>query len=99
MKIVVTGCNGNVGRHVVAFALRAGHTVFGIDYSVAQKKFEFLDNPKFSFQEADLCDYEQALRLLEGAEAVIHLAGVPQPKDYAVNTHNTYVLYFVHSKP
>ena len=33
MKIVVTGCNGRVGRRVVLCALRLGHEVLGVDCS------------------------------------------------------------------
>ena len=91
MKIVVTGSNGRIGRNVVKVALNAGHTVQGIDSVEAPERLDFYSDSNFSFDKADLRDYEQALRLLQGAQAVIHLAGIPQPFDYAVNTHNTYV--------
>lgn len=88
----MTGCNGRVGRHVVAHALEAGHRVHGIDNTQPSEKLDFFEHPEFTFSEADLRDYDQALALLRGAEAVIHLAGIPQPFDYAVHTHNMYVV-------
>lgn len=90
MRIAVTGCNGRVGRHVVTHALKAGHVVQGIDNTQTSEKLAFFEHPNFSFTEADLRDYEQALQLFQGVEAVIHLAGIAQPFDYAVSTHNTY---------
>lgn len=89
MKITVTGCNGRVGRHVVEFALKHGHKIHGVDNLTPAEKPEFYDHPDFMFHEADLRDYDQALQMLRGAEAVIHLAGIPQPNDYVVTTHNT----------
>ena len=88
MQITVTGCNGKVGSVVVALALKQGHTVHGVDHDTPLKP-EFYKHPRFSYSEADLRDYAQVARELKGSEAVIHLAGVPQPFDYLVNTHNT----------
>ncbi|KAI0687687.1 NAD(P)-binding protein [Cytidiella melzeri] len=92
MKIVVTGCNGRVGRHVVAFAIKNGHKIHGVDSAVAKEEPDFFRHSGFSFSEADLRDYDQALRVLQDAEAVIHLAGIPEPMDFLVDTHNTNVV-------
>lgn len=92
MRLAVTGCNGRVGRHVVAFALKAGHEVQGIDSARLAQDPGFVEHPNFSFSGGDLRNYEQVLNMLRGTEAVIHLAGIAQPFDYAVDTHNTYVL-------
>ncbi|KAI0084149.1 hypothetical protein BDY19DRAFT_872760, partial [Irpex rosettiformis] len=91
MQITVTGCNGNVGKQVVALALRKGHRVHGVDYATPLSP-DFHAHPKFSYSEADLRKYDEVKRALKGSEAVIHLAGVPQPFDYLVNTHNTNVV-------
>ncbi len=88
MYIVVTGCNGSVGSQVVALTLRKGHRVHGIDHGTPLR-YEFYKHPEFSYSNADLTDYTNVVRELKGAEAVIHLAGVPQPFDYLVKTHNT----------
>ena len=91
MKIAITGCNGRIGRQVVAFALKEGHTVHGVDTTALAENAGYCNNPNFSFTEADLRDYDKVAQSLKGAEAVISLAAVPQPIDYLVNTHNTYV--------
>jgi nucleoside-diphosphate-sugar epimerase len=91
MRITITGCNGAIGRQVVAFALKNGHTIHGVDSAILAEKPQYFNHPNFSFEEADLREYEQVAASLKGADAVIHLAGIPQPFDYLVNTHNTYV--------
>jgi nucleoside-diphosphate-sugar epimerase len=90
MKIAVTGCNGRVGSRVSLFAVKEGHSVLGIDISpgsdIAASKF-----PEFSYKSVDLSSYPNTLEALRGCDAVIHLAGQPNPTDYEVKTHNTYV--------
>ena len=88
MHITITGCNGNVGRITVALALQKGHRVHGVDHTSPPQP-EFYKHPEFSYSNVDLRDYDQVLHVLQGSEAVIHLAGIPQPFDYLVNTHNT----------
>ncbi|CAK5268753.1 unnamed protein product, partial [Mycena citricolor] len=88
-KIAVTGSNGSVGKRVVLAALQRGYQVVGIDHSSAIMP-ENAEN--FSFLQVDLKDYEQTLRALEGCQAVIHLAAVPNPADYRVLTHNSNVI-------
>ena len=46
---------------------------------------------EFTFAKADLRDYEAALDAMRGCDGVIHLAAVPNPSDYIVKTHNTYI--------
>lgn len=71
-------------------ALKAGYTVAGVDNREATD-LEYADNPKFSFQAVDLRDYDGMVEALRGADAVVHLAALPTPLDYAAITHNTYV--------
>ena len=89
MKLTVTGCNGNIGRHVVLAALNAGHVVHGADNSPPRGDAAYTSHPNFSFSQVDLRDYDRAYEVLRGSDAVIHLAAVPTPGDYLVNTHNT----------
>ncbi|RXW20384.1 hypothetical protein EST38_g5486 [Candolleomyces aberdarensis] len=49
-------------------------------------------NPNFTFHRADLSDFNVALEVLKGCDAVIHLAGAPNPGDYKVETHNMNVV-------
>jgi len=91
MKIAITGCNGEVGRRVVLWALKDGHTVVGADRVVAQDT-EFYDNPAFSFHQVELKDFDVALKVFEGCDAIIQLAAFRQPMDYMVKVHNDNVV-------
>ncbi|KAF8589956.1 NAD(P)-binding protein [Ramaria rubella] len=88
MKIAVTGCNGSVGRVTVRHVLEAGHSVVGIDQAAPTS---LPQHPHFSYIQADLCDYQEALISLNGCDAVLHLAGIPNPQDFLVVAHNTNV--------
>lgn len=94
MKIAITGCNGSIGNRVVLAALKARHTVIGIDRTPIQNHQSdpeksnhalHLDlenhksHPSFSFREADLRDYEKTREVLKDAEGIIHLAGIRNP--------------------
>lgn len=87
MKIAVTGCNGLVGKPVVALALARGHSVAGIDYD-GEPTVEASQTSAFTYTRADLKDYDTTLKLLEGCDSVIHLAAHPNPGDYRVASHN-----------
>ncbi|KAH8100832.1 NAD(P)-binding protein [Cristinia sonorae] len=96
MKLAVTGCNGSVGRRVVQAALKRGYSVVGIDYKQAplEDTPAFTSDPKFTFREVDLKNYDKALEALreEKAEAIVQLAAVRTPEDYVVVAHNTNVV-------
>ncbi|KAF8150630.1 NAD(P)-binding protein [Crassisporium funariophilum] len=93
MKLVITGCNGNVGRRVVKLALERGNTVLGIDLARRpDPQDEWTKNPEYTFKEADLRDFDVVLHLLEGYEAVINLAAFPNPTDYMVKSHNSNIV-------
>lgn len=87
MKIAITGCNGEVGRRVVLWALKEGHTVVGADHVVAQDT-EFYNNPAFTFHQVNLKDFDAASKVFEGCDAIIQLAAFRQPMDYKVYVHN-----------
>lgn len=94
MKIVITGCNGRVGKRVVKAALDQGNNVLGvdvIDQSLEHQEAPWIrDNPTtFKFKQADLQNYDVVLELLAGYDAVINLAAYPDPADYKVKAHNT----------
>lgn len=86
MKLAITGCNGRVGKRVVALALKRGYTVVGIDHTPEPANATI--NPRFSFLQVDLRDYDQTLKALRGYEGVIQLAAFPNPGDYAAVVHN-----------
>jgi UDP-glucose 4-epimerase len=84
MKILVTGCAGFIGSHVVERLLKDGHEVVGVDdfdlfYSRSVKErnlLPFMLNPRFRFEQGDLAEMSLA-KVLKGMEAVVHLAAQP----------------------
>jgi len=91
-KIVVTGSNGRVGKRVVLRALARGYHVLGVDHSALATADDRDLGSNFTFLQADLRDYNETLKALEGCEAVIHLAAYPNPGDYKVVVHNSNVV-------
>src|SRR5258708_11641711 len=73
MKICVTGSSGRAGRAVVADLTEHRHEVIGVDLAAPR------DGAPGAFLRADLTDYGQAVEVLAGADAVIHLANIPAP--------------------
>lgn len=63
MRVVVTGSAGRLGQHVAELLPQHDHQVVSLDAS-----------PGSGTEPVDLTDPDAALRALEGAEAVIHLA-------------------------
>ena len=84
MRIAITGAAGFIGSTTAALLLDAGHDVVGIDsltsyYGTDTKKHNIaglLTQPAFSFFTHDIATdlFDEALN---GAEAIIHLAGQP----------------------
>ena len=92
MNIVVTGGSGKTGRWVVDDLRQRGHEVLNID-SVHDGSEHGL------CVVADLTDPGQALELVAGAEAVVHLAAIPAPgirsaaETFRINTLSTYNVF------
>ncbi|GAC1436617.1 MAG: NAD(P)-dependent oxidoreductase [Chloroflexota bacterium] len=72
MKVVVTGSSGRVGRYVVRDLLEAGYDVTATDTRPPAER-------ACRFVAADLCDLGQAVGMLSGHDAVVHLAAIPSP--------------------
>lgn len=84
MKIVVTGCAGFVGSHVVDALLLAGHTVVGLDdlsggvnfnRAIQDDRGIGTSREGFSFVGADIRD--RVAHFLASADAVVHAAAYP----------------------
>jgi nucleoside-diphosphate-sugar epimerase len=71
VKVCVTGASGRAGRAVVADLLDHGYQVVSVDLVRPTAGHEAL--------RADLTDYGQAVEVLTGTDAVIHLANIPAP--------------------
>ena len=72
-RVCVTGASGKAGRAVVRDLLKHGFEVTSTDIEVSRE-----DAGK-GLLRADLTDYGQALEVLKGVDAVIHLANIPAP--------------------
>jgi UDP-glucuronate 4-epimerase len=84
MRALVTGCAGFIGSHVVDSLLADGWSVVGVDcfldnYDIAEKRRNIesaLDSAAFVLQQDDLAETD-ARALVEGVDAVFHLAAEP----------------------
>jgi nucleoside-diphosphate-sugar epimerase len=91
--IVVTGGSGKAGRAVVADLVAHGEDVLSVDL-VAHPTL-----PAEQQVRADLTELGQAVEVLRGAEAVIHLAAIPAPGlrpdelTFRENTASTYNVF------
>lgn len=107
MRIVVTGACGSVGQCVVQHAIAQGHEVIGVDIGAERNADPVpvvdegkVANPvkKYTFIQADLRDYETALKVFANCDALIHLAAIRWPGDGRVETHNTCGILFLGRK-
>ena len=71
-KIVVTGGSGKAGRAVVRDLLAHGYDVLNVDSAPPAERIS-------PFLRADLTHYGEAVEVLTGADAVVHLAAIPAP--------------------
>ncbi|HVU10397.1 MAG TPA: NAD(P)-dependent oxidoreductase [Phototrophicaceae bacterium] len=74
-KIVVTGGSGKAGRAVVRDLVDHGYDVLNVDTNPPAERIS-------PFLRADLTQYGEAIEVLQGAEAVVHLAAIPAPGLY-----------------
>lgn len=75
MKVVVTGAAGRVGRWTVAELLAHGHDVIAVDRVLPKEKAS-------RRLEVDMNNLGQVYGALEDADAVIHLAAIPNPMSH-----------------
>lgn len=100
-NVIITGCAGFIGSHLLDRLLVDGHKVIGIDnFSTGRRQFVSgaLAHPNFGLVEIDLLDLGALKEAFAGGEAVFHLAanadvrfGPDHPrKDLEQNTIATY---------
>lgn len=84
MKIAVTGASGFIGTELLAELREKQHTVIALTRGGSARA----DSPYCVWRETDYTA-DSLAAALEGADAVIHLAGVrgttPDPDDYVIN--------------
>ena len=77
MKVVITGAHGKVGRAATQALLDAGHDVLATD--LTRPSFERREEGTARYQMADLTDAGEAFAVVRGADAVVHVAAIPEP--------------------
>jgi len=76
-KILVTGCAGFIGSHLVDYLLLKGFEVIGIDNLTNGKLDNIAEankNAKFDFVNSDILDAKKMEELTKGVDVVYHLA-------------------------
>jgi nucleoside-diphosphate-sugar epimerase len=77
VKVCVTGASGRAGRAVVVDLHDHGYHVLGTDIAPEPDSAPVTERADFIY--ADLLDYGQAVEIMAGVDAVIHLANIPAP--------------------
>ena len=99
-RLIVLGCGGFVGSHLVDRLLASGEfEVFGYDLT-SKKCAQHLDNPDFHFREGyvDSSNTEEVLGDKIGdVEAIFSLAAVCNPAEYVKNPVFTINSNFIHA--
>lgn len=97
--IAITGAAGKTGRAVVQHFLEHDYVVIPIDsFGQPGGYGEFSRQLGVGLVRADLTDYGQTVDVLNGADAVVHLAAIPAPGLYPDSTtfaENTVMNYNV----
>jgi nucleoside-diphosphate-sugar epimerase len=102
MRIAVTGGSGGIGRYVVGELLARGHMVIATDRVEPQPDADGDDRPTWrtgdvEWHLGDVRDEALMIRVVGGAEALVHLAALPSPllgtplEVFATNTGATFV--------
>lgn len=73
MKILVTGANGFIGKHLSIGLLAKGHQVVAFDLHVDRLQ-ELANHKTCQIVQGDLCDRNIQKQVLQGVEVVFHLA-------------------------
>ncbi len=77
MRVVVTGARGKVGRATTTALAAAGHEVVASDLLLPTFEREEPGEP--AYVQARLDDAGDAYALIQGADAVVHAAAIPDP--------------------
>ena len=72
-KVLVTGGSGKMGQVIIGDLLANGYEVVSTDH----KKPKITEG--FEFIPADVTDPDEAMRVMEGCDKVIHMAAIPNP--------------------
>ncbi|QQG45234.1 MAG: NAD-dependent epimerase/dehydratase family protein [Candidatus Sungiibacteriota bacterium] len=76
IKVIVTGGAGFIGSHLVDALIEKGYEVYALDTFLAGKR-EHL-NPAAILHEADIRDFDNLVKIFQGARYVFHTAALPR---------------------
>ncbi|MEM7434344.1 MAG: NAD(P)-dependent oxidoreductase [Myxococcota bacterium] len=96
-RVLVTGCCGNIGAHVVRALLRRGYKVRGLDLETTSNRETAVGwNDSVDMQFGSICDAARVAEAVRDVDHVVHLAAmvppatdVDQALGYAVNVVGT----------
>lgn len=77
MKVLVTGAHGKVGRAASKALIEAGHEV--VETDLTRPIFERKAPGTPRYVQADLTDAGQAFAVVNGVDAVVHVAAIAEP--------------------
>jgi nucleoside-diphosphate-sugar epimerase len=92
-RIVVTGGTGKAGRYVVPELVAHGYDVLNVDVTPPAP------GAPGRYTRAELTDLGEAIEVLRGADAVVHLAAIPAPglrtveRTFEINMRSTYNVF------
>lgn len=92
MKVLITGCAGQVGQAVTTHLVKRGYTIRGLD-----RAGTFADD--IDYRTCDLLDADALAPHIEGMDAVLHLAAIPSPgraanaETFQINTAGTFNVF------
>lgn len=93
MRVLITGINGFIGKHLVSALISGGHLVSGLD----RQEKPLVENINNYFS-GDVLDKIAVEKALEGAEAVVHLAALTSHKDIVDNKFESLEINFLGTK-
>lgn len=91
LKLLVTGCSGFIGGHLIPRLADRGHAIVGLDIRACKHDF----GDFFEFVQADINDTATVEQAMSGVDGVIHLAaehtdfGVTEDEFHNVNVEGT----------
>lgn len=95
MRVLVTGARGKVGSYAVAALQGAGHEVTATDLGPPQFERDLPDEAPYV--RADLTDAGAAVAVVDGHDAVVHAAAIPDPlHDPPLHVFRTNVMAAMH---
>lgn len=76
MKVLVTGGSGRAGEYIMAELAAHGHTCVNADITPPKPEAH---NSGALFHRLDVTDFGQTVAVMQGVDAVVHMAAIPAP--------------------